>query len=119
MKYLLLPLLVAAAILAAFTSQKKKVYQVKKTQNDIIVTGYGSDDAWKNANILTEFLYPWQPEDFPHTEFKSLWSDTHFYFLFIVFSIKMLRLTIPIPKILPGRHASVLLAWATWVLIFM
>ena len=84
MKYLLLPLLIAAALLAAFTSQKKKVYQVKKTQNDIIVTGYGSDDAWKNATILTEFLYPWQPEDFPHTEFKSLWSDTHFYFLFIV-----------------------------------
>lgn len=84
MKYLILPLLIAAVVFTAFTSQTKKVYEVKKTQNDIIVTGYGSDDAWENANILTEFLYPWQPDDFPHTEFKSLWSDTHFYFLFTV-----------------------------------
>jgi hypothetical protein len=84
MKYLIIQTLIVALLFISDTSNEKKVYKVKKTQNDIIVTGYGSDDAWKNANILTEFLYPWQPEDIPYTEFKSLWSDTHFYFLFTV-----------------------------------
>ena len=84
MKYLILQTIIAGILCITDTSNDNKVYEVKKTQNDIIVTGYGSDDAWRNANILTEFLYPWQPEDLPATEFKSLWSDTHFYFLFTV-----------------------------------
>ena len=84
MKYLILHTMIVGILCVSDTSNDIKVYEVKKTQNDIVITGHGSDDAWKKANILTEFLYPWQPEDLPPTEFKSLWSDSHFYFLFTV-----------------------------------
>lgn len=65
------------------TSQTK-TYTVKKIDNDITITGSGSDEAWENANVLTEFLHPWQPENLPGTTFKGLWSDTHLYFLYNV-----------------------------------
>ena len=65
------------------TSQTK-TYIVKKTNSDIIVTGSGSDKTWENANVLTEFLHPWQPKSLPSTTFKGLWSDTHLYFLYNV-----------------------------------
>ena len=80
MKYLLILVFLHSCILSA----QSKIYQVKKTQNDITVTGYGSDEAWANANILTAFLYPWKTEGLPATKFKALWSDTHFYFLYTV-----------------------------------
>lgn len=61
-----------------------KTYAVKKTQEPISITGKGSDKAWKNANILTEFLYPWEFENLPATTFRALWSKTHLYFLYHV-----------------------------------
>ncbi len=84
MKYLILQTLIVTILYISDASIKKKVHEVKNTQSDIIVTGYGSDKAWKNANTLTEFLYPWQPKGITYTGFKSLWSKTHFYFLFNV-----------------------------------
>ena len=61
-----------------------KTYLVKKTDDPIIITGKGSDKAWKNANVLTEFLCPWELEDLPATEFRALWSNTHLYVLYHV-----------------------------------
>lgn len=81
MKYLL------SIILLCFlscTSQKTKTYVVKKTDCTITLIGNGSDKAWKNANVLTEFLHPWEPEGLPATTFKALCSKTHLYFLYIV-----------------------------------
>lgn len=80
MKYLL------SLVLLCFLSctSQTKIYVVKKTDSDITITGKGSDKGWKNANVLTEFLHPWQPENLPATTFKSLWSDTHLYFLYQV-----------------------------------
>ena len=60
------------------------VYHVKKIQEAIEVTGLGTDTHWKEANILTNFTYPWRDETPPSTEFKSLWNESHFYFLYTV-----------------------------------
>ena len=59
-------------------------YIVKKTDKDISITGMGTDKAWENANVLTAFVYPWEPVDIPATSFRGLWSDSHFYFLYHV-----------------------------------
>ncbi|QCX37215.1 hypothetical protein FF125_01700 [Aureibaculum algae] len=80
MKYLL----ILALLFCLSCSSQTKTYLVKKTDNAIIVTGNGSDKAWEDANILTAFLYPWQPKNLPATAFKALWSDTHLYFLYNV-----------------------------------
>jgi hypothetical protein len=61
-----------------------KTYIVKKTSENISITGSGSAKAWETANVLTAFLHPWEPEGLPATTFRGLWSDTHFYFLYHV-----------------------------------
>mgnify|MGYP006075702885 FL=1 len=80
MKYLVTLMLLCSFGLTA----QDKTYVVKKTQNNIIITGEGSDKAWGNANSLIEFSHPWLPKNLPSTTFKSLWSKTHFYFLYTV-----------------------------------
>lgn len=80
MKYLLSLIL----LFCISCSTQTKIYHVKKVDNAIILTGIGTDKAWESANTLTEFLHPWEPNGLPSTEFKALWSDTHFYFLYHV-----------------------------------
>jgi len=63
---------------------QSKNYKVKKITDEIVITGLGSDELWEQANLLTDFTYPWRDEEAPVTEFRSLWSDTYFYFLFKV-----------------------------------
>jgi len=80
MKYLLL----LGLFFCLSCSAQTKTYVVKKTAKDILITGDGTDEDWANANILTGFLHPWEPEGLPATTFRGLWSDTHFYFLYHV-----------------------------------
>lgn len=80
MKYLLL----LGLLLGMACTPPTKTYIVKKTAKDILITGSGTDKAWEKANVLTAFVYPWEPADIPATTFRGLWSDTHFYFLYHV-----------------------------------
>lgn len=59
-----------------------KKYQVKKINQLVQITGKGSDRCWKKAEKLTDFSYPWRTDTPPKTEFKALYSETHFYFLY-------------------------------------
>ena len=61
-----------------------KTYVVKKTDAPVSITGKGLDESWNNANILTEFLCPWEIEELPATRFRALWSKSHLYFLYHV-----------------------------------
>ena len=58
------------------------VYKVQKIDTPILLSGNGQDKAWDNASILSNFSYPWREEKAPLTEFKALYNDTHFYFLY-------------------------------------
>ncbi len=60
----------------------KGVYTVQKIDTPIQLSGNGADEAWNNAVILSDFSYPWRAETAPLTEFKALYDDTHFYFLY-------------------------------------
>ncbi len=37
---------------------------------------------WSTANCLVDFTFPWEERPAPHTEFRALWSDSHFHFRF-------------------------------------
>jgi len=66
-----------------FQAQIKK-YQVKKITNEVLVTGKGTDSLWTKAAEMLDFSYPWRDETPSSTMFKALWSDSFFYFLFLV-----------------------------------
>ncbi|MGI9543380.1 MAG: sugar-binding protein, partial [Cyclobacteriaceae bacterium] len=76
--------LVAVIITALLACQPMdmKTYTVKKTTAPVRLTGQGTDPAWNNAEVLTDFTYPWRDEVAPSTTFKGLWDDTYFYFLY-------------------------------------
>ncbi len=82
MKYL--SLLIFLYCFCSSCVSQTKTYLVKKTDGPISVTGNGTDKAWENANVLTEFLHPWEPEGLPTTTFRALSSKTHLYFLYHV-----------------------------------
>ncbi len=64
-------------------SNKIKNYQVKKiSSGSITLDGKGGDAVWANANVLTDFQYPWRNETPPQTAFRALWDDEFLYFLY-------------------------------------
>lgn len=77
-------LLLWGLLLCLACTPKTKTYTVKKTGQEISITGSGTDKAWENANVLTDFSYPWDPAGLPATTFRALWSDRYFYFLYHV-----------------------------------
>jgi len=68
-----------------------KKYQVKKIKQAIQITGKGTDKCWKKAELLTDFSYPWRTETPPITQFKALYSETHFYFLYWATNIGIIQ----------------------------
>jgi len=58
------------------------IYEVKKVDTSIKISGKGTDKIWNKAFVLTDFSYPWREENAPLTEFKALYDETHFYFLY-------------------------------------
>jgi len=59
-----------------------KSYPVKKISQPINITGKGTDAAWEMANELSDFSYPWRTEKAPATNFKALYTEDQFYFLY-------------------------------------
>lgn len=62
-----------------------QTYSVKKTAPGAIkVSGKGSDKAWSEADILTDFTYPWESGTAPATSFAALWDGEWLYCIFHV-----------------------------------
>lgn len=59
-----------------------KHYQVKYVDQALALSGKGSDPMWETANLLSDFTYPWREEAAPPTDFRALWNDEWFYFLY-------------------------------------
>lgn len=38
--------------------------------------------SWTDANLLTDFTFPWEQREAPSTEFRALWDETHLHFRF-------------------------------------
>lgn len=62
-----------------------KAYHVKKIKDkELIVTGKGDSPLWKQANELSDFVYPWETEQPPYTLFKALHTQDWLYCLYDV-----------------------------------
>ena len=62
-----------------------KVYHVKQPNSDSFnYATLSQKGAWDEAEITTDFTYPWRPETPPPTTFRALHDDTYFYFLYEV-----------------------------------
>lgn len=62
-----------------------KTYLVKRIANGAIdVRETGPSPAWKHAETLSDFRYPWEEEEPLQTTFKSLHDDEWLFFLFEV-----------------------------------
>jgi len=62
-----------------------KSYHVKTIQGkELIVSGKGDSPLWKQANELSDFTYPWENEQPPHTLFRALHNKDWLYCLYDV-----------------------------------
>ena len=68
---------------ACFTSAQE--YHVKKVVKGAVrVDGKGGSSAWSKANLLTDFVYPWDSAAAPATSFSALWDGEWLYGLYRV-----------------------------------
>lgn len=54
-------------------------YVVVKTNEEIIIDGDISEEAWNAANVINGFIYPWKPEKAQPTTFRALYDDQFLY----------------------------------------
>lgn len=64
-------------------TERYKVNLIKEDQ--LIITGKGTDLLWNEASILNHFVSPWQSEKQSEIEFKALWDGKKLFFCFTVF----------------------------------
>lgn len=61
-------------------------YKVKFIKNKtLVISGKGDSPLWDNAEILDQFVSPWNSENIPEIKFRSLWDGTTLFFCFTVF----------------------------------
>ncbi|HEY4206122.1 MAG TPA: carbohydrate-binding family 9-like protein [Puia sp.] len=76
-------LLIICALCALHVSAQ--IYHARKVaKGSIIPDGKGSSPAWRQADQLTDFVYPWDSAVAPPTSFAALWDGDWFYGLFRV-----------------------------------
>src|SRR5258708_28026018 len=84
MKSLIISLLLPATLGFA-VPVLSQTYQVRKVAKGAIhVDGKGASPAWSRANVLTDFVYPWDSVMAPATSFAALWDGEWFYGLYKV-----------------------------------
>ncbi len=63
-----------------------KTYKVNQIDyRGLIVTGKGDDKAWKQAEVLTNFISPWDEEEIDKIEFRALHDSEDLFFCFKVY----------------------------------
>lgn len=65
--------------------QLKKYKVLKVENNQLTITGKAKDTLWDKADVLIDFVSPWDNEIPKRMEFRSLWDEQNFYFCFKVF----------------------------------
>lgn len=68
-----------------YPKENTKTYHVKRTREDIAITGNGDAPQWSGASVLSDFSYPWESGQQPSpTSFKALHNEHWLYCLFEV-----------------------------------
>ncbi|MDR2224480.1 MAG: carbohydrate-binding family 9-like protein [Providencia sp.] len=75
--------LLAASAMLITASVAAKEYQINHTDKLKSLNDAQNEAVWQQAEVLTDFIYPWEKETPPKTDFRALWSDDALYFRFI------------------------------------
>lgn len=63
-----------------------KNYNVNCIEKDtLILTGKGDDSLWQKAELLTDFVSPWDIKKPKKIEFKAMWDTENLFFCFTVY----------------------------------
>lgn len=60
------------------------IYEVKKVNEPLNISGKGDSILWKKANELTDFKSPWDAKNIEPITFRALCNSEHLYFCFRV-----------------------------------
>lgn len=75
--------LLATSAMLITASVAAKEYQINHTNQLKSLNDAQNETVWQQAEVLTDFIYPWENEAPPKTDFRALWSDDALYFRFI------------------------------------
>lgn len=64
------------------------VNRISKSQ-ELILNGKGSNDLWKQAQVMNDFCSPWDSEKIKKIEFRALHDDEKLFFCFKVFDSEL------------------------------
>ena len=81
------PMVILFFIFIVFNANRLngQTYFVKQiSPGSINVNGKGNAAAWSGANVLTNFIYPWEGATAPATSFAALWDGQWLYCLYHV-----------------------------------
>lgn len=63
-----------------------KTYNVNSIKSSaLIITGKGDAKTWGKANVLTDFISPWDDKKIDKIEFRALYNTAYLFFNFKVF----------------------------------
>ncbi len=63
-----------------------KTHKVNSIDNSkLIVTGKGDDKVWEQAEVLTNFISPWDEKEIDKIEFRALYNSEYLFFCFKVY----------------------------------
>jgi hypothetical protein len=67
-------------------NKEKNIYKVNRIgENAIKITGKGDSPLWENADVLDQFISPWNSETTPEIKFRALWDGASLFFCFKVY----------------------------------
>lgn len=70
--------------------KETSVYKVNLIQkSELKITGKGESAIWKQAEVLTSFISPWDSTEPSKIEFRALWDGMDFFFCFTVFDTQI------------------------------
>lgn len=70
--------------------RENNIYKVNLIEKvELKINGKGEGAAWNKAEVLTQFLSPWDTAEPSKIEFRALWDGVNFFFCFTVFDSKI------------------------------
>lgn len=85
MKLLLITLIIFFCMTGISCNHKDEIYVVNKADHRIEIDGLFTESVWEKANIISEFIYPWEDKEVQgRLIFRALYDNSTFYFSFVV-----------------------------------
>ncbi len=60
----------------------KKFNVIRIEKNELIINGYGDQLIWNRANVISDFISPWNNTKPEKIEFRALWDNEKIFFQF-------------------------------------